>query len=104
MKTITIYPTVVNISEDITIDALIAIQGFEEILETGISPERYKELTEALNAIDIRVISVVIPDGFTDENTINKEQFKELLDIAKNCDNKTYGIIFGKAENNIDLV
>lgn len=94
MKTITIYPTVVSITENINIDSLIAIPSFEEILDVDISPERLKELVEALNVEDISVRSIVIPDGFTDENTITKEQFKELLDIAKNCDNKTYGIIF----------
>ena len=103
MKTITIYPTVVNISEDIAIDTLIAIQGFEDILEADISPERHKELTEACMAIDIRVISVVIPDGFTDENTISKVQFKELLDIAKYCDTNTYNIVFDEAKEKSEI-
>lgn len=93
MKTVTIYPTSINVSEGMTLDDLTVVDGFEELLDSSISAERFKEITDAFREKDIEIHSVVAPDGFADEVLIDKEILKVILDANKNG-GRAYGKYF----------
>lgn len=84
IKEITIYPTSIKVSNGTTMADLTVVDGFEELLDSGISADRFKELVDAFREKGIEIISIVAPDGFTDEVLINKEILKVILDANKN--------------------
>jgi len=83
-KTITIYPTSIKVSEGMTLDDLTVVDGFEELLDSDITADRFKEITDAFKEVDVEIHSVVVPDGFMDEVLIDKEILKVILDANKN--------------------
>lgn len=83
-KKITIYPTSIKVSNGMTLNDLLVADGFEELLDSSILPDRFKELTDAFREKGVEITSIVAPDGFTDEALIDKEILKVILDANKN--------------------
>lgn len=92
MKTVTIYPTAIKVSEGMTLDDLTVADGFEELLDFNTPFERCKEIMDAFKSKGIDMQVVVAPDGSTDENLISRDDIKKFLDASKS--NIQYGIYF----------
>lgn len=83
MKIITIYTTAVKVPEGFMIAPLLEINGFEELLNNDLSPERERELIDACQKHGIDIHHVVAPDGFTNEKLINKKSLAIIIEAAR---------------------
>ena len=93
MKEITIYRTAIKVSEDVTLNDLTVVGGFEELLDSNIPADRFKEISDAFRDQGVEIRSVFEPDGFTDETLISKDALKTFLEASRG-DESVYGKYF----------
>lgn len=93
MKTVTIYPTTIKVSEGMTLDNLTVVDGFEELLDSNISADRFKELTDAFREKGVDIQFITYPDGHTTEKLISKDAIKVFLH-SNNGDENAFGKYF----------
>lgn len=90
MKQIIIYPTTIKVFEGAILTELLSIEGFEELLERNISAERLKAISNSFLDRGIEIISIVAPDGFTDELLFDKICLKIIIKGIQNVVRSTY--------------
>lgn len=90
MKQIIIYPTTIKVFEEAILTELLSIEGFEELLERNISAERLKVISDSFLDRGIQIISIVAPDGFTDELLFDKICLKIIIKGIQNVVRSTY--------------
>lgn len=101
MKEITIYRTAIKVSEDVTLNDLTVVGGFEELLDSNIPADRFKEISDAFRDQGVEIRSVFEPDGFTDETLISKDVLKVFLNANKG-DSNAFGKYFDMPSAEID--
>lgn len=87
MKEIIIYPTSVLIGDDVTVQDIY--MGFmHEILNKSVEPIREREIIERYAAIGINIRVIVVPDGYTDEELLDRTQLAEdIVSFRQNLEN-----------------
>lgn len=93
MQIITIYPTSIKIPEELGLEGLLQIDGFEELLANDIAPEREKVLIDRCQQFGIDIHYVVAPDGRIDETLIRKDALRVILETCRKNDS-SYGGFF----------
>lgn len=92
MEQIIIYPTSIKVFDNATLSALLSINGFEELLDRNITAERLKAIADTFVDKGIKIHSVVMPDGFTDEWLVDKTHLGIIIKAVNNTVRSTYGI------------
>lgn len=92
MKQIIIYTTSIKVFDEATLAELLSIDGFEELLDRNIGAERLKAIADTFIDKGIEIHSVVIPDGFTDEWSVDKIHLGIIIKAVQNTVRSAHSI------------